>query len=152
MKRPSSLENPPVSSPNSKTITFKQYNSKAYVREEAAEVIFYYLRIFEQKRGEKHMKLKPETWREAADSLFLVGDELTGMHDDDLTVSDVISMIDHYFEKEYQAGCNYCITHFNNPGVKKVNYYEAVYGRAYEDRCGECGGYLDPDMGNCCSH
>ncbi|MBU4532184.1 MAG: hypothetical protein KJ650_00810 [Firmicutes bacterium] len=49
---------------------------------------------------------------------------------DDIDSETIRHMVDHYLEKvttgRYTAK-NICITHFNNAGVKKVNFYEAAY-------------------------
>ena len=87
--------------------------------------IKYFLTKYEQVRQEKHMNLRPSVWADIVDS-FLFVEERPGDYMD-LCYSSIKGMTNHYFKKSYQEGCNYCITHFNDPGIKKVNYYEAAY-------------------------
>jgi hypothetical protein len=44
-----------------------------------------------------------------------------------LEPSDVRNMIDHYFTKTYQQGCDYSIMHFNNDEIKKILFYDVCY-------------------------
>lgn len=88
--------------------------------------IKYYLMQYQEFTGKEHMKLKLETWKNLIDTFYYV--EIEHNKHIDIDSDSMIPMIDRYFSKEYNNGdCNRCITHFNNPGIKKVNFYEAAY-------------------------
>lgn len=71
------------------------------------------------------MKLKEGTWQQVVNTLFYLYIDKSNCIELDGESMEI--MIDHYFNKEYQEGCNYCITHFNNPDIKKINFYESAY-------------------------
>ncbi len=93
---------------------------------EAISFVRYFLDSYRRVFDKDHMSLKPETWVEVLETLFIVEDDYYPGKPIKVERSDLENMADHYFNKQYQEDCNYCITHFNNPGIKKVNYYEAA--------------------------
>ena len=100
-------------------------NIETQLEKDHLNAMSYFIKLHERRFGpNRHPKLKPETWQIQLSDLHLVDDDgmLKEVFDDAL-----ITMINHYFNKDYQKGCNYCITHFNDPGIKKVNYHEAAY-------------------------
>ncbi len=108
-------------------LSYCKYKEQNPVNETTDSAINYYLDMYETVIGKKHMKLKPETWQNIVDSLLTVEGEYDGDYIDAYDNA-IYLMIDHYFNKEYNDGdCNRCITHFNDPGIKKVNFYEAAY-------------------------
>jgi len=132
---------PDTSLPNNSTYTtgtggkpepcplpFNEYKSRHKINEYAEEVIEYYLRRYKEVFGKEHVSLKPSTWEQVALSILHVDEEHGRL--DDIDPESLKDMIDHYFDKaaegKYKAE-NFCITHFNNSGIKKVNFYEAAY-------------------------
>ena len=109
------------------SLSYYEFKKQNQVDKLTDDAIKYYLDNHKAVTGQEHMKLKPETWQGVVDTLLVV----EGEYDSDFidTYSEgIYQMIDHYFNKEYNNGdCNRCITHFNNPGIKKVNFYEAAY-------------------------
>ncbi len=104
-------------------LSYYEFKKQNPVDEYTDNAINYYLDTYKAVTGEDHMKLKPETWQGVVDTLLIV----EGEYDKDY-IDSLYPMIDHYFDKEYNNGdCNRCITHFNDPGIKKVNFYEAAY-------------------------
>jgi len=115
----------PGECPNS-TLSFKEFTAKYEIEEsDAKDTINYFLAAYKERFGQEHMKLKPKTWQEVLESILTVEEEYNRY--DDLEWEELEAIIEHYFDKEYQEGCNYCITHFNHPEIKKNNFYEAVY-------------------------
>jgi len=116
-----------IASEKQPTLSYYEFKKQNLVNEQTDAAITYYLDMYEATTGQEHMKLKPETWEGVVDTLLVVD----GEYDLDFIDSfdeGIYLMIDHYFDKEYNNGdCNRCITHFNNPGIKKVNFYEAAY-------------------------
>ncbi len=110
---------------NSLTFSFHEYAAEYHVEEEAGVVLRYFMAAYKETFGKDHMKLKPVTWQEVADTLFSVYDEYFN-RTLEIYPEDLENMIDHYFLKQYQDGCNYCVTHFNSPRVKKINYFETA--------------------------
>ncbi len=107
-------------------LSFQTFIQRYKIREDALEGMRYFVRAYRKHRGREHPALKPETWKQVAQSLFTVHDEAYNMSHE-MDEDDLERMINHYFTKTYQDGCNYSIVHFNNDGIKKVNFYEAAY-------------------------
>lgn len=115
----------------------KRYKIDPNVRKEV-NIIEYFLEKHAQVIGPgKHKDLKPVTWSEQLDTISSV--ELdNGKFDDALESDDLKDMINHYFSKandgKYQSNCDFSIVHFNNPGIKKVNFYESsLITSCYDD-------------------
>jgi hypothetical protein len=72
----------------------------------------------------KHKPLKAVTWSKIVDTLEVVDDDGREVVID---WEDLMIMIDLYFDKATKGKYNasdYGIAHFNNPGIKKILYYE----------------------------
>ena len=101
-------------------ISYKELNNKNLLGIDTDHSLSYYMDKYQAVTGKEHSKLRMSTWQEVANSL-LWADGI------DLDVDNFKAMVDHYFSKDYNNGdCNRCITHFNHPDIKKVNFYEAV--------------------------
>jgi len=111
-------------------ISFYEYLKRYKIEpeeQEAVKIIEYFLRCHAQVIGPgKHKNLKPETWSEQLWTLRSGDGVLDNLEYEHLEV-----MIDHYFKKaragKYQTNCDFSIVHFNNPGIKEVNFYESCY-------------------------
>lgn len=110
-------------------ISFNEFLKLVVIKtEEDKEVISaigYFLRLHSKRFGpDRHPKLKIETWQGLLNELPVINDDSNII---EVSEDDLITMIKLYFNKYYQSGCNFCITHFNDPGIKKVNYLEAFF-------------------------
>ena len=111
------------------TLSYYEFKEHNPVDKDTDNAITYYLDMYTATTGQDHLKLKPETWQGVVDTLLVVelehGSDWIDCDDDN---GSMYQMIDHYFSKDYNDGdCNRCITHFNHPGIKKVNFYESAY-------------------------
>ncbi len=122
---------------NKNSIDFFKF--KRTVKEKNGEYLkameYFIMKHNEHFGAAKHPKLKPKTWHEQLRVMEFVKDEARDICFD-VCYDDLKLMIENYFNKKYQGGCNYCITHFNNPGIKIVNFYESAY-------YGNCDDYED---------
>ncbi len=105
-------------------LPFRNFTQRYKIQEEAVEVISYFIEAYQRHMGKDHPALKPSTWKRVSETLFVMEDSDRYY---DLSIDDLKAIVDHYFTKSYQAGCNYAITHFNNPEIKRYNFYEACY-------------------------
>ena len=107
------------------TVSFNEYKKHNRIDDETIDAIDYYLHNYKKYTGKEHMKLKPETWEHLVDTILFIDNDDPPF---DIEINSIVEMVDHYFTKEYNNGdCNRCITHFNDPGIKKVNFFEAAY-------------------------
>lgn len=110
------------------SIPFKTFKSS--LKEQNSEAIMaieYFVKAYEMIKRESHPKLKRETWEEILDNILYVEAEHNKTFD--LSLEDIKEMTKHYFAKGdyYQENCNFSIAHFNSPGIKRVNFWEAAY-------------------------
>jgi len=110
-------------------ITYYKFKKQNPVDKDTDNAITYYLDMYSATTGRDHLKLKRETWQGVVDTLLVVdlehGSDWIDCDDDN---GSIYQMIDHYFNKDYNDGdCNRCITHFNHPGIKRLNFYESAY-------------------------
>ena len=112
---------PPISFQN----FIKEKKQTLLDKKEQLECIAYFLDRYKIHWGDQHPYLRPEQWQDAIDDIFAVNLE----HDDfyDLDAEECRTLIDAYFTKQYQAGCDYRLMHFLSAGVKKVLYYENLH-------------------------
>jgi hypothetical protein len=103
-------------------IELKDFCETYYKDEEKKDVILYYGDKYKINFGSSHQKLPLGVWRSIENSLFEC-DEI----DDDLTFEYMEAMINRHFIKKYTNEIDYCILHFNTPGIKKVLFYESCY-------------------------
>ena len=106
------------------SLSFDDYMGKnQYLLDgDKAKAIAYFLTKFERNLKDEHPRLKANQWKKVIDDLFCIeGDD--GVID----LDECKALIDKYFKKTYQAGCNYSLIHFNTYGVKKNLYYEELY-------------------------
>lgn len=106
-------------------LSFSQYLNTKELNNDVVEVIDYYFSSYNRYTRKIHPRLKPEQWDYVVDNLFYVADENTGV-DFDLSVDDLIVMIDKHFETKYQ-NCDYNILHFMSDGVRVHRMYEVAY-------------------------
>jgi hypothetical protein len=107
-------------------LSYKELKSKNLLGAYTDQSISYFMGKHKAFTGKEHVRLRLSTWQDVAESLLKVEVE----HNKVITidVENLIPMVNHYFSKDYNNGnCNRCITHFNHPEIKKVNYYEAAY-------------------------
>jgi hypothetical protein len=104
------------------SISLKDFCKKYYEDTEKKKAILYYGNLYKSKIGSSHKKLPLPVWRKIENDLFRC-DEI----DKDLTPEYVSDMINRHFSKDYKQKIDYCILHFNTPGIKKILFYEACY-------------------------
>ncbi len=112
-----------------RSISFKDFFSNWEVSEDIEMAITYFLNQYESQIGKSHVNMKPETWQQVVDTILYVEDERLNKAMD-IDAESIENMTDHYFKKislEKYKVKNICITHFNNPKIKKVNFYESAY-------------------------
>lgn len=109
------------------TLSFKEFKDKYEITEDVEFVIGCFLREYKETVGKDHMKLRPETWQQVAETILHVEEEYGRF--DELEMENFEEVINHYFEKaaagKYNVD-NFCITHFNHPEIKKINCYEVA--------------------------
>jgi hypothetical protein len=110
----------PLEKPN---LSFWEYEKQNPVDDDTAIAIKYYLERYKYLTGKEHMHLKADTWDDVIETILTAIDDTIDLEQYEL-------MVNHYFTKQYNSGdCNYCITHFNDNGIKEVNFYEAAYNK-----------------------
>jgi hypothetical protein len=92
------------------------------VDREKIETIAYFLNMFQATQRDQHPHLKPDQWQYAIDTIFDVEDDPTAIDEESCR-----AIIDKYFSKKYQDGCDYHLAHFLSYGVKKNLFYEELY-------------------------
>ena len=111
----------------SRTFSFEEFKNKYHIdNPDVIEAIDYFLNRFEEAMGKEHIKYSLDTWEDITLSLFRVNGEYDKEHE--IFLEDLIKMTDLYIIKvkngKYIAK-EPSLCHFNNSGIKKVNYYEA---------------------------
>lgn len=106
-------------------VSFATFIRKNRINPDALRAIRYFVRKYREERERPHPPLRPETWREVAESILLVEDEECG-RTFDVTHEEFKAMVRRYFAKKYDPACDYSIAHFNSNGVKVRVYYETL--------------------------
>jgi len=99
-------------------------NNQNHLDREKTLCIAYFLDKFARIQKDQHPHLKPNQWQEAIDTIFNV------KFDDgnkEIDSEQCKRIIDVYFEKKYQVGCDYHLPHFLSEGIKKNLFYEELY-------------------------
>lgn len=111
------------------SITFEMFNEQhGPIDSDSYQKITYFLKQYEKYTGKEHPSLKSATWANAINSIS----NIESVYDDTeiLSLDDIKLMTNHYLEKVqnniYEA-TRPSISHFNNPEIKKINYYESAY-------------------------
>lgn len=96
---------------------------------DVVEAIKYFLHAYKEYRGEEHPKLKPEQWYEYTLAMSSFYDPDIGSDRGESSLDELKIMIEKYFQKQYQDGCDYRLAHFVSPGVFKNLFYENVFNQ-----------------------
>jgi len=122
-----------------KTYTRNDDDDEKYDMGELINCIEYFLlkheQTFNNRPGKWTKVLQLDTWEVVFYKMMFVSDTEGRLYDVNgkraemsaelkLSADDVRTMIDYYFSKEYQKGCDYSIVHFNNHEIKRTLYYE----------------------------
>lgn len=103
-------------------LSFQDYKRECDVDKETAAAIELFLASYEQRRGAGHPNLKPAQWKQHVDT-FMQVDAAGG----DITLEDHRQMIPKYFKTNFDAECDYRISHYNSPGVKERRFLETCH-------------------------
>ncbi len=85
----------------------------------AADSLAFYLQRYEAERRQPPPRLRAEQWDDALHRIMFAWDIDVGYDEN-------MKMVNHYFTKTFQPGCDYTIWHFLSPGVRENLYHEAV--------------------------
>ncbi len=96
---------------------------------DVVEAIKYFLHAYKEHRGEEHPKLKPEQWYEYIMAMSSFYDPDLGSDRGESSLDELKIMIEKYFQKQYQDGCDYRLAHFVSPGVFKNLFYEKIFNQ-----------------------
>ncbi len=107
-------------------ISFPTFIRKNTIDREALRAMRYFVRRYRQERDKPHPPLRPETWREVAESILVIEDEEFG-RTFDVTHEEFRAMVRRYFSKKYED-CDYSLPHFNCDGVKLRLHQEILRG------------------------
>lgn len=107
------------------SFSFQDLINQFKIREDAIEVIEYYLSLYEEYMEKEHPRLKKEQWDYVVENLFYVTDPNYGI-DFDLHEMNIKDMMEQHFKTEYQ-NCDYNILHFMSDGVRVKRMYEVAY-------------------------
>lgn len=110
-------------------LSFLSYKKKYEIDPDVSLAIDHFLEQYKSFMLKEHPRLKPDQWS------FVVDTMSQGIYDTDMNIfvregleyEYLIAMIDAYFKKDYQRGCDYRLLHFTSAGVFTNLYYEEIH-------------------------
>jgi hypothetical protein len=110
-------------------LSFLSFRKKNEINLDVSEAIGYFLKQYQKYMGEEHPALKLDQWLSVVSVMSQCAydaglERFLGV---DITFDELKIMIDSYFDKTYQDGCDHRLLHFTSSGVFTNLYYEKLY-------------------------